>query len=101
MIAMDVMQAAVDHEVDVVPMEDLGMTTGLVGLGIFTGRHAADVGIGCGHLQTVFVEMIPVNVAKQAIMKEIFVIAVPDPEVAAALAVHVLMGDFFSTSVHE
>jgi len=86
-IAMGVMQAAIDDVVGVIAVgHGLVAAAGAVGV-LFAGDGFAGVGVGGGDFKGVFIDMIAVDMMEVAVMEVIDVVAVLDGGVAAVGAV--------------
>lgn len=102
MVAVRVVQAAVDNVVDVVAVRHrfvaaaftVDMVAAIMGM-------VADIGMGGAHFQHMFVVMTVVGVVQMAVVHIIDVVAVADGDVAASFAMYVVVVRVDFTGTHD
>lgn len=93
MIAVDMMQPAVVHEIDVPAMLNGRMLLARMAMHVIVAGHPAhqffSLGIGCAHFKSMFVDMAVMSVMEVAVMEEIDVAGMCDRLVTTAHAMNV------------
>lgn len=96
MVAMLMVQASIDQVIGMVAMRDclVAATQSMNVAGNMTDvilERAATLGIGCGHFDDMFIDMVPMRMMEVSIMKIIDMITMLHGDMAAACAVLVIV----------